>query len=373
MSHVFTSTASYNTPTSSTVRGRWVRNTLLQSKLSNNNVNRIFDDFSESVQYPKIDLDQITWAARKAQFPWRQSFRPPLDEISVGGKCCLTDLPMEILVQIFEFVLPCDETFHVFDFENDYRRKSTMIHRFHAPHPTPSRKGDERGGNGNIDPVAGNTQPYITALATVNRSLSHVFHDILYGSNRFIFELGSCSVWPRPVAHSHSNLQSVESWSRIYESSHTQNQVHKPPCCWPLAPRTAAYLRDITLLITKSYQELHKAERILLTAQLNYATSLLTQARNLTSLTVDMSTPSGPHEALSQRLGWKTKGDRPHVLRLREPILCSAACEDCGGFAGLWGLLAGVSVGRAAILSGHICSEMARGLREGMLCGGPVG
>lgn len=372
MSHVFTSTASNNSPTSSAVRGRWVRNTLLQSKLSNNNINRIFDDFSESVQYPKIDLDQITWAARKAQFPWRQSFRPPLDESQVGGKCCLTELPTEILVQIFEYVLPCDETFHVFEFENDYRRKSTMIHRFLLPSlPPANRTGPD--GQTILDSVAGNIQPYITALATVNHSLSHVFHDILYGSNRFIFELGSCSVWPRPVAHSHSNLQSVESWSRIYESSHTQNQAHKPACCWPLTPRTAAHLRDITLLITKSYQELHKAERILLTTQLNYATSLLTQARNLTSLTVDMSTPSGPHEALSQRLGWKTKGDRPHVLRLREPILCSAACEDCGGFAGLWGLLAGVSVGRAAILSGHICSEMARGLREGMLCGGGVG
>lgn len=333
--------------TSTPFRGRWVRNTMYQSKLVNNNQNRIFDDFAESVQYPRIDLDQITWAARKAQYSWRQSARTIPEPTT--KKCLLTQLPNEVLIHIMRYLIPYDQSFHIFDYENEYRRRSTMIHRFCKP------ISDIR----EADPIAGNIQPHITALATVCRRLSDIFHTVMYGDNRFIFELGMSTVWPRPIAKSQTSLCNVESWARIYEAIHE--------CLWPLTARTSVYVKDVTILVTKSYQELNKYERLILIEHLSHVNRLFNCSQNLASFTVDMSTPAGPHESVSQRLGWKNSGEGDHILKLREVIRCPPKCEDCGGFDSLWELLKDIRCKNDVVLSGHIRSELADEMRGAMI------
>ncbi|KAF2482100.1 hypothetical protein BDY17DRAFT_300292 [Neohortaea acidophila] len=338
---------------STPVRGRWVRNAMYQSKLSNNNVDRMFDDFSESVQYPRIDTTQITWAARKAQYSWRRSSKPVLEPTT--HKCLLPLLPNEVLIQIMRYLLPLEQSFHVFNYESDQGKRTTMIHRLCTPYNIDQNP---------LDPVAGNTSPNITALASVCHALSDVYHAVMYGENRFIFELGTSAMWPRPIAKSQSGLHNVESWARAYEASYGT--------LWPLTQRTSAYVKNVTLLVTKSYQEANKYERILLTAQLNAVQGLLSAAPNLNYLTIDMSTTNGPHEAVSQRLGWKLSGEDEHVLKLREVVNCASSCEDCPGFHSFWELLRDVRCKKEVTLSGHISGELADEMKRAMVleCGG---
>ncbi len=344
---------------------------MYQSKLSNNNVDRIFDDFSESVQYPRkpaqertsfkrcmlplhsshntgIDVTSVTWAARKAQYSWRRSSKPTTQPTT--GKCLLTLLPNEVLFQIAEYLLPSNQSFHIFHFDNDYGRRTTMIHRLCPPYSAAEVI---------VDPVAGNIQPNITALATVCRRLSEVYHAVMYGGNRFIFELGLSAKWPRPIAKSQSGLHNVESWARVYETCHGT--------LWPLTRRTSAFVKDVTLLITKSYQEANKYERLHLMEQLINVDRLLNPSSNLSQLTVDMSTTQSPHESVSQRLGWKLDGEDDHVLKLRDVIQCSGSCEDCGGFDSLWELLREIRCKHQVVLSGHISHELAGEMRRVMV------
>lgn len=327
------------------VRGRWVRNTLYQSKLANNNVDRLFDDFQESVQYPRIDTTQATWAARKAQYSWRRSSRPIIEP--ANDKCLLSLLPDEIVLQIIRYVAPREQSFHVFRYENEGRH-TTMIHRLSPPY-----------GNEELDPVAGNVQLNITALASVNRRLSETFYSVMYGDNRFLFELGTSTHWPRPIAKSQSGLHNVESWARVYEARHDT--------LWPLSPRTSAYVKNVTILVTKTYQELDKYERIHLMRQLNDVERMLNSSTNLCHLTVDMSTNRGPHESPSQRLGWKLHGEDEHVLKLREIINCSSCCKDCSGFDELWELIKEIRCKQNVTLSGHISTELACEMRQAMI------
>lgn len=210
-----------------------------------------------------------------------------------------------------------------------------------------------------IDPMAGNVRPNMTALASVCRRLSEVYHAIMYGENRFIFEVGPSAQWPRPIAKSQSGLHNVESWARAYERSYGT--------LWPLTRRTSIYAKDLTLLITKSWQEASKYERIMLTEQLYEISQMLSCSPNLHHLTVDMSTFRGPHEAISQRLGWKVLGEGDNELRLRDVVNCSSSCEDCPGFDSLWELLRSVRCKKGVVLSGHISSQLASEMREMML------
>lgn len=268
-------------------------------------------------------------------------------------RCLITRLPMEILLQITEYLVPTSDSYHAFPtkknrFNSD---RITVLHKFCEV----TSDGEEQVISAQIS----EPRKHRTALASTCRVLSEAYYTTMYGNNHFICEVASDAVYPTPVGPQ----AAVVSWSKNVRNKLTQ-------ALWPLTERTIQYVKHLTILGTLQWDQSDSA-RAALRVQIMRAVKLLESAQNTKSLTIDLrtgrpwcyKTPSPPPETTAAgRLSWNVQGPDDNVLRLRAPIN-----EDTVKLKDLWELLQTLRGFRDVVLSGEISSESAEELSAKMM------
>ena len=274
-------------------------------------------------------------------------------------KCQITNLPMEILLQIAEYLVPTDASFHVFPstWQPYGGIRSTIVHKFSE---------EARDEEDQVKPGT-HSQPrqHLTAFAQTCHVLSEAYYETMYSRNHFIFELSSHEVHPvidGPAA------PSVESWTKVIRG--------KRHNLWPLTERSIQYVRHLTILGTLHWEKTTKTEWYLRNHLLS-AIELLQHAQHLKSLTVDLryarrpachknpvqAPPPPPEFDPHRRLAWGVPGWQDTVLRLRSAI----TEEGYPGLVAFWNLFKDLRGFRDVVLSGHITAEMVEDLRTRMM------
>ena len=276
-------------------------------------------------------------------------------------KCRITKLPMEILLQIAEYVAPFGSSYHAFPSTRERwgGARKTILHAFSAE----AINEEDRVKVGRM------SQPrqHLTAMARACRVLSEAYYEVMYGSNFFIIEISATDVFPMIDGPTSTR---VESWTKL-----AHGKLRQP--MWPLTNQSIRYVKHLTILGTMHWDEKHAV-----TTQGNFykAVHMLDQARRLSSLTIDLrripepvpyvplAPPTYPSSAatpnLNARLGWGVQGQEDTALRLRSAIFDS---DECSGLAESWDIFNGLRGVREVILSGHTTKELADGLRARMM------
>ena len=281
-------------------------------------------------------------------------------------KCIIKRLPMEILLQIAQYLVPTDASFHVFPSTREPwgGSRSTILHKF-------SDAASEEGDQVKHDSHS-HAREHLTALAQTCHVLSEAYYEAMYGHNHFIIELSSHEVYP---AIEGPATPAVESWTKVMPS--------RRQGLWPLTEGSIPYVRHLTILGTLHWEETN-LQRTAVRKHLLSAIRLLKQVQHIKSLTVDLrqlprpsnpkiqpqmlpQMPFPPPDPLdlgsNRRLGWGVHGPQDTVLRLRNVI----THDDFPGLVEFWSLFEDLRGFRDVVLSGHITAEMAEELRSKMM------
>ena len=144
---------------------------------------------------------------------------PPSDQSSR-----LLELPNEILLTMFRFLLPDGQVFHVTP-TSKKKIRATSIHRLSSRgSPLPHASEDRLRG--------------LPILSTVCRRLTDITYAVFFGENQFVFEIASGGI----TSHVRSVDHDLESWYKIVRT--------KPMGLSPLSQISARYLTNLTLCIS---------------------------------------------------------------------------------------------------------------------------
>lgn len=173
------------------------------------------------------------------------------------GCSMIFELPVEIMRQILDYMLPSGQTFHFLP-ARDQKQHVQVVQRLALT------ESNEQSGT-----------PTYLALAATCRELQDLIYAIVYGENDFIFNISAVPV--RAKLRS-SNFRKFTSWSRLLRQT--------PQPLGPLTARAATYIKKVTLLIaltpshgTKDVNELEKL--------VTEAAEILTHCKRLQHLTID--------------------------------------------------------------------------------------
>lgn len=139
-----------------------------------------------------------------------------------GTQCMFTALPDEILVRIFEYAVPTGLIVHVFP--RGTNGKGTVVHIFGAGKRSRT-----------VPPASG-------AVASVCQRFADLYYSLMYGGNRWVFEM---AMNPTAARFEGASLHELESWSRYYDTLHWDSG--------PLSARSAKYIKHLTILMTLEF------------------------------------------------------------------------------------------------------------------------
>ena len=189
------------------------------------------DNFSSSVF-----LVPSHWAVRNANVTggWRERSALPVarrtkrKDSLLSQRARLSDMPTEILLQIFYYLIPTGQIFH-FTPALKTSIQVVSVHRLML-------------ANSQAPGVCDDIQAVLPRLSLVCRRLMDIAYTIFYGGNQFIFEIATQPL----TSYVQCTSSCVGSWNKIIRS--------KPGCLPPLGSVSMRYLTKLTICISLIYR-----------------------------------------------------------------------------------------------------------------------